>query len=237
VKISCKNCNEVVLGRDLNLHNRTCGKVAKVEIKPLSEPKPESHVSGGITLKSDPSTNVSGCWVVDENKKVIANAEFIKKGEKVFVIYCKHFLKYGPKFLKSYKDEFCLEIDFEKGIRAPDHVDMMALQIDPSVPSRFKSKIWDIDVALSRKTRPVSAILDIYRNGAWYYSPTQHVGREDKIKCTLDYATNTDRGDCGKAVHFEGVLLGFHTGSWEDGVWNVFLWFGAPGLKEYFKMI
>jgi len=197
----------------------------------------ESAVAGGQMFKIHSDETTTGVTIHDELSTKIGNGEFVKSNGKVYLQCNKHFRKHLPRSIKSVNNPKLVEIfDFSQPILFPEHIDGMLFPTTLEVSSRMNTKCWDLEVSFKFGEDYSGAYIDVERHDGWYRSVTQAFGLYDDQACIMEYASNTDKADCGKAVVYKGVYLGFHSGTNNDGLFNRFVAMG-PRLERFFKTI
>jgi len=221
--VTCGNCNS--LFRSQNGKGKVCFRC---------EIEPQSNFSGSELFPVDVNFKPNGAAIyVDEN--LISYGEFVKLGDKVYLLFNKHCVKWLPNRIVSNVDKNThISFDVSKAIQAPEHIDMAVFEVSKDLPSVFNSVIYDLDVSFRCGQDFTGAHISVMRNEGWFISPTQRIGKLDNRRSIVPYSTNTRKGDCGRGVFFKGILLGIHSGSWATDDWNVFVAL-SPVVESWIK--
>jgi hypothetical protein len=134
-------------------------------------------------------------------------------------------------------ESFFLDLNLDLVIKAPFHIDLAALPVDISLPTRFQTKVWDLKVdEFGLQHPPLGVSLDVFRGvEGWCRSTTQKFGFYDDKHCRQEYGIDSLPSDCGAAVvSSDNRMIGLHDGSNNDGVFNTFTHFGR-GVGMWFK--
>jgi len=201
---------------------------------------PESTVIGGQLHRVHPDDKVSGVVIYDLNMSKIGCGEFCQLDGVTFLLFNKHFLPHKPRFIRGamrLQDSHATELPFAQlSIRAEAHIDIAVIKVDTNLPSKVGSKVWDLSVSFKNGQDYTGAYLDVLRNGEWFRSTTQQIEEPNPISGNTNYAANSTNGDCGKAVIYNGVILGIHRGTHSDGVYNQFVAFG-PAIRSFIETL
>jgi hypothetical protein len=237
--------NQQLKDKVLNTKSKSSSKKEK---KPKLNPfthtwKSEGKVLGSSSFKLDSSYKNPGVMVIIESKDgpaKIGCAEFVKINRKIYLLFNKHFLQNDPAlklYFLSKTNDFKYDLNRSLVIKAPHHIDLAVIPVDENLNSRFGTSVWDLE---PREKNPEMSIhgvkLIVARDDEWHISTTQKFGKYQEKYSRLSYAIDSRPADCGGAVVSDGVIVGIHDGSFNDGVWNSFTLFGKDSMY-FFKTL
>ncbi len=122
-------------------------------------------------------------------------------------------------------------------------MDLAVLPVDKDLNSKFGTTIWDLAPREKNPEMTISGVkLIVSRTNPgtgeqeWHITHTQKFGTYYADYSRQSYAVDSRPADCGGAVVCDGIIVGIHDGSFNDGNWNTFTLFGKEAF-QFFKTL
>jgi hypothetical protein len=169
----------------------------------------------------------------------VTKGEFVSIGDRYYITTNKHTLEFPRLYCLSNANGVEVPINLDARIEGPHKIDAVFIPVDKNAPGLAGSKVYNLDSIFMGRVIPppvVAGHVDVKRGEEWYHSPTSNFTRYNSEFSTMFYSAGTTHGDCGKAVIIDGQFAGIHCGTKNDGLHNVFLFYGE-GFRSFFNFL